>query len=481
MTWLLAGLGVVVLATAVVLLVLHRRHPEVRWDWSAIDPDDVSFPPDFVWGTATAAFQVEGDMPPCNWTWWEEQVDKRGRPRIHEGHKSGRAVEHFSRFGDDLERMRDELGAESYRFSVAWSRIEPEEGRFDQAALDHYARVIDACLENDVAPMVTLHHFSHPLWFHDKGSFEERANLDLFVRFSEKVFGAYGDRVPRWCTHNEPGPFAVMGWGLGAFPPGVRSPRRMVRVLANLMHSHSRVTRAIKAMPHGDEVEIGLVKNIFQFDPWRRWNPIHWALARALEDAYNDSILGYLKTGTFRVRVPGARYVERIDDGPAPGDFVGLNYYSHLLTTPFTRFEPPFETFARPGDVPVDMPYCVYPEGFWRALKQLGEVGKPIYVTESGLPDDRDDRRADWIRRYAYAMHRAMQDGVDVRGFHYWSLLDNFEWAEGWVPRFGLYEVDYETMERTLRDGAKPFVKLVADTKAKRGERRDDEEEAVAS
>ena len=474
-TWILITLLAV---CGAVLLALHLRYPELRWDWSTIDPDDVDFPADFVWGTATAAHQVEGGMPDNNWTWWEEQTDKRGRPRIHGGARSGAAVEHFSRYADDIRRMRDELGVESYRFSVAWSRIEPEEGRYDTAALDHYSRVIDTLLEAGITPMLTLHHFTHPLWFEQKGSFENKENLDHFVRFSQEVFSRFADRVPRWCTHNEPGPFSVMGWGLGAFPPGVRSPSRFLRVLANLMHSHSRVTRSLKAMPHGDSVEIGLVKNIFQFEPWRRWNPIHWGLARVLEDVYNDSILGYLRTGTFRVRVPGLRFSEVIDDGPAPGDFVGLNYYSHLLVTPFTSTTPPFETFARPGDIKVDMPYCIYPEGFYRALKQIGEVGKPVYVTENGLPDDKGDRRAHWITTYAYAMSRAMTEGVDVRGYHYWSLLDNFEWAEGWVPRFGLFGVDYETQERTLRDGAKPFVKLVADTKAKRRERRDQEAEA---
>ncbi len=470
MSWLLLSFGTALAIIAGVLLTLHLRFPELRWDWSSIDTGDVEFPANFVWGTATAAHQVEGDMPANNWTWWEDQTDKHGRPRIHGGARSGKAVEHFSRYAEDIQRMRDELGVDSYRFSVAWSRIEPEEGRFDQHALDHYSQVIDTLLEAGITPMVTLHHFTHPLWFEQKGSFEHQENLKHFVRFSKEVFSQYSDRVPRWCTHNEPGPFAVMGWGLGAFPPGVRSPSRMVPVLANLMRSHDQVTRSLKAMPNGNSVEIGLVKNIFQFDPWRRWNPLHWGLARVLEEVYNDSILGYLKTGEFRVRVPGLRYAETISSGPAPGDFVGLNYYSHLMVTPFTSTEPPFETFARPGDIKVDMPYCIYPEGFYRALKQIGEVGKPIYITENGLPDDRDDRRAHWIQTYAYAMSRAMAEGVDVRGYHYWSLLDNFEWAEGWDPRFGLFGVDYETQERSLRKGARAFVDLVSKTRDKRYE-----------
>ncbi len=459
--WLGAALGAIFVVLGIVVSTLHRRHPELRWDWSTIDLDDVDFPEGFVWGTATAAHQVEGGLTDNNWTWWESQTDKRGRPRIHDGDRVGNAVEHFTRYPDDIRRMSEELGVSSYRFSVAWSRIEPEPGRFDQGALDHYSRVVDTLLAAGIRPMVTLHHFSHPLWFERLQSFERRENIDHFVRFSERVFSELGDRVPQWCTHNEPGPFAVMGWGTGVFPPGVRSLRRCVRVLANLMVSHGRVVHAVRRLPHGDEVEIGLVKNIFQFEPWRRWNPLHWALARGLENLYNDSILGYLATGTFRVSIPGLRYVEELEPGPAPGDFLGLNYYSHLLVTPFTATEPPFETFARPGDIPVDMPYCVYPEGFYRALKQLAKLGKPIYVTENGLPDAKDDRRAHWIQTYAYAMSRALAEGVDLRGYYYWSLLDNFEWAEGYEPRFGLYAVDYTTQERTLREGAKAYVELV--------------------
>jgi len=451
-----------VVAYVVVVFRLHRAHPELRWDWSGIDPD-VTFPEDFVWGTATAAHQVEGGNTNNQWYRWEHSTDREGRPRILHGHRSENAVEHWDRFREDIRRMKEELGATSYRFSLEWSRLEPVEGHWNDDAFAHYHEVIDACIEHGVEPMVTLHHFSDPLWFADKGGFEELENVDLLVRFAKRAFAEYGRKVTFWNTHNEPGPYSLMGYALGVFPPGVKSAKRYARVLCNLMHSHARIYSAIKGMPGGDRARIALVKNIFQIEPFDRWHLGQWVLSRAADHAYNESVLRCLKTGVFEVRIPGLVHLkEEIPGITGSLDFVGLNYYSHVMVRLFMDREPPFEVLCRPGDVACDMAYTVYPEGFYRALMRIGELGKPVVVTENGIPDDRDDRRADWIRRYAYAMRRAMDDGVDVRGFHYWSLLDNFEWAEGWGPCFGLFGVARDTQERTLRDGAKAYVDLIA-------------------
>lgn len=458
---LLAGAAsIAALGTAAATARLHHRYPELRWDWSAIDPMERSFPEGFLWGAATAAHQVEGNSRNNNWSRWEESTDSKGRPRIHNGQRAGAACEHYTRYPDDIRLMKEVLGLKSYRFSVAWSRIEPEEGRFDPEAIAHYHDVIDRLLEAGIEPMLTLHHFTHPLWFADRGSFEKEENLALFVRFCQRVFSEYSGKVRLWCTHNEPGPFATMGWGMGVFPPGVRSPKRLGTVLTNLMRSHGRVYQALKAMPNGDTAQIGLVKNIFQFDPWRRWNPAHWVLTRALEEVYNSSILRFLAGEPFTISVPGLMRVH--EEIPERGlDFIGLNYYSHLLLSPLMPTEPPFAVNARPGDVVTDFPYCSYPEGFYRALMSVGKLNKPIYVTENGIPDAKDDRRTTFINRYLYAMSRAIKDGCDVRGFYYWSLLDNFEWAEGYDMRFGLFEIDFETQERRLRDGARAYVEAV--------------------
>ena len=318
------------------------RHPEPIWDWDTIDTSDIAFPEKFLWGSATAAHQVDGGNTNNNWARWEDAVDEKGNPRIHNGDRAGAAAEHWQRYPEDIQRMKDELGLNSYRFSIEWSRIEPEEGRFDAEAIAHYHAMIDALIAAGIQPMITLHHFTNPLWFEDKGGFEPEENIALFVRFSERMFEEYGSKVKRWCTINECGPYAVMGYGLGVFPPGVKNFKRMATVLYHLMRAHTAVYDAIKAMPGGDQVEVGLVKNIFQLDPYRRWNLFHWILCRVADGAYNESILGYIERGHFKVRIPTQVNFERFNpDAVGKTDFIGLNYYSNLILSLFMKTQPP--------------------------------------------------------------------------------------------------------------------------------------------
>lgn len=444
-----------------------QRNKEIQWDWKALSIDSLVFSPmdkDFLWGTATAAFQVEGNNAPSNWSNWENETDKKGNPRIHGGQRTGDACDHFNKYPEDIAGMANDLECNSYRFSVAWSRIEPEEGVFNDEAIAHYDRVIDACLANGVTPMLTLHHFTHPLWFEKKGSFEKEENIAYFERFAEVVFRAYSAKVKYWCTHNECGPFATMGWGIGAFPPGKKSIQMVGQILLNLMRSHSRVYRRLKSLPNGKDVQIGLVKNIFQFDPYHRWNPIHWLMCNTLDKVYNESIIQAVKTGVFRIRIPGILNInENLPDLKLATDFIGLNYYSNLLIS-LTRALNPFKPLKRPHQIQTDFPYASYPEGFYRAINRISTLRKPIFITENGIPDNRDDRREDWIRRYIYAMRVAMNGGADIRGFQYWSLMDNFEWVEGYSMRFGLYEVDFNTQVRKLRKSAELYKKIIIAT-----------------
>jgi len=453
--------------SVVAVVKLRKKHPETLWDWSKIDISDLSFPKNFIWGTATAAHQVEGHNTNNNWSRWEESFDKKGRPRIQNGDKSGRAADHYNLYRDDIARMKDELGVDSYRFSLEWSRIEPEPGKYDQNEIKHYHGMFDALLEAGIKPMPTLHHFTHPIWFDDLGSFEHEKNLEHFFRFSELCFKEYGGKAKYWCTHNEPGPFATMGWALGVFPPGVKNYKRLGQVLHNLMRSHLGVYQRIKALPGGNEAQVGLVKNMFQFDPYRRWSPLHWLICRISDGIYNESILGFLRDGVFRYHFPGiSKIYQEHPEAKGATDFIGLNYYSNLLISPLAKQEPPFKPLIRKGQVLTDMPYATYPEGFYRALTKLKELERPIIVTENGVPDAKDDFiREDYIRRYLYAMSEAIKDGADVRGFYYWTLMDNFEWAFGNSMKFGLYEVNPETMERRLRNGSKAFVEIIAQHK----------------
>ena len=466
---LLVIVDILVLAYLGVVGYLHFRYPELRWNWTAIDADSdgdsildqLDVPSDFVWGVAASAHQVEGDCTNNNWSRWENETAPDGSPRIARGQKAGRACNHWNRYKGDIQLMKD-LGVTSYRLSPAWSKIEPEPGSFDEDAIRHYHDVLDALHAGGITPMLTLHHFTHPLWFDDMGSFEKEENIDHFVRFAERLFAEYHDKVEQWCTINEPSVFAVMGWLHGIFPPGKKDLQLTGEVLANLIIAHARVYDALKAMPGGGDAQIGLVKSICQLDPSRRYHLLDWIVARIAERVFNGAVLDCLQGGRFSLRVPGLVSVTRdIPQAPATLDFVGLNYYSHLLVRFRGKADQPFTPVERPDDIQTDMPYAIYPEGFYRALHEIARLGRPIYVTENGIADDVDDRRALFIRRYLYAMDRAMTDGVDVRGYYYWSLMDNFEWAEGYDMKFGLYAMDPDTLERNLRDGARAYMSAI--------------------
>jgi beta-glucosidase len=448
---------------AALVRALDRADPELRWDWSTIDLDDLYFPPNFLWGVASSAHQVEGG---CNNNQWSRFEEEPGR--IRGGERAGAACEHWQRYPEDI-ALITALGARAYRFSVEWSKIEPRPGEWDEAAIEHYRALCAALRAAGIAPVVTLHHFTHPQWFEEMGGFADaeprrrEENIARFVGFASRIFLELNPLVAMWCTINEPEVVAMEGYLRGTFPPGERDPQRAAEALAGLLQAHAAVYQALKRLPGGAKAKIGLVKNIFHFDPQRRWHVGDWAAARAAHRFFNGAALEALQSGRLKMRIPGlGAAVDRVIEGLVGSlDFIGLNYYSQIHLRLDLRAPERAVPCARPEDVPTDMPYAIYAEGLYRALHQISALGAPIYVTENGIADKADDRRALFIRRYLYALSRAVRDGLDVRGYFYWSLLDNFEWAEGFSMRFGLYEVDFTTQERRLRAGARPFIEAI--------------------
>jgi beta-glucosidase len=471
-TWLLLTLWTALLAALFVAarVYLRRYYARMYWEWDngedelraerkriETDYTAMSFPRDFLWGTSTAAHQVEGHHTSNNWTQWESE-----KGRIVTGEKSGAACDHWNRYEQDIGLMR-ELGCNAYRFSLSWDKLQPEEGKWDKGAVRHYHDELDALRRSGIEPMITLHHFTQPLWFDRKGGFEREENVATFVAFCERVFDEYASKCRYWCTINEPEVYVAGGWLKGGFPPGKDDVAMAGRVLYHLMLAHVRVYRALKAKQqyaaHG--VQIGLVKNVFQMDPYNPLNPLDVYVARVVDGAFNGTILDYLRTGSYRFSMPGIKTFAPPPDRDAPNcyDFMGLNYYSHFLVQFFPSKGQAFRLRHPKGAVMTDMPHTIYPEGLYRAIVRVARVRRnvPVIVTENGIADAADDRRQFYIRRYLAAAHRALREGINLRGYFYWSLLDNFEWAQGYKMRFGLYEVNFETQERRLRDGAKFF------------------------
>jgi beta-glucosidase len=435
----------------------HFSYPQTKWDWSKIDTNDVSFPKDFIWGTATAAHQIEGNNENTNWGEWEKKPGK-----IKDGSNAKIAVDGWNRAKDDVKLMK-ELGVNSYRFSLAWNKIEPEHGKINENALQHYDDLINELLANNIEPMITLHHFTHPLWFEQLGAFEKEENIKYFVEFSKLVFKRYQDRVKFWVTLNEPNVFVTSAYFNTVFPPGKSDSKVGGEVLKNMLKAHVEVYRALKPSEGGTQnVQIGLATSIFQFEPMRRWHLGDWAIARSSDAIFNETILGFFRTGTMNYNVPLDTSIVYTDlDAPKTLDFIGVNYYSHFAYKFNFDFKKATQSIAVEGEEMTDMPYTIYTEGIYRAIEDAAKLKKPIIITENGIADSRDDRRGKYINRSLYAVSKAIKDGYDIRGYYYWSLMDNFEWAEGYTQKFGLYEVDLQTQERKLREGSKVFVETV--------------------
>ena len=300
------------------------------------------------------------------------------------------------------------------------------------------------------------------MWFENLGGFEKEENINYFIKFSEIVFNKLSDIVPFWCTINEPAVYVSQGYFNGVFPPGKKDPLLAGYVMKNLLNTHVRVYRHLKTLPHGTSAQIGLVKNITQFDPLRRWHVLDWYFSKKLNDVFTNNTIDLLSKGEFEFHLPGmADIYFKNNDAINALDFIGLNYYSRMHVKGHLSPLAPFTFELRPEDTQTDMPYAIYPEGFYRAVKTISKIGVPIIITENGIADDKDNRRKIFIERYLYALYKSILHGYDVRGYFYWSLMDNFEWAEGYMMKFGLYEVDFITQERKLRSGSNAFVKLV--------------------
>ncbi|MGD8464087.1 MAG: glycoside hydrolase family 1 protein [Anaerolineae bacterium] len=418
--------------------------------------DSLVFPEGFLWGTATAAHQVEGNNTNNDW-WAFEQ-----RPgAIWHGDRSGLACDWWRNAEQDFDLMA-QMGHNSHRLSVEWSRIEPREGEFDPRAIARYREMLAGLQQRGIEPMVTLFHFSSPLWLAQQGGWSNPVAVHRFRRFVRHTLEQLGDRVKLWCTINEPNVYAALGYLLGEHAPGDKSLILYFRVLRNLMEAHAAAYRVIHALD--GEAQVGLVKNVPLFEPLDPNNKLSLWATRLIDRYFNEVTLRAVAEGRMLFPVGWGLTAH----GPLVDslDFVGLNYYAR------ERISLPLGTDQRRGfmqptpgaevsDSGRNGPYGeIYPEGLYRALKRLAKLGKPIYVTENGLPDADDDQRPCFLLGHLAQIQRAAIEGVDVRGYYHWSFTDNFEWAEGWALRFGLVALDERSQVRSPRPSAKLYSEI---------------------
>ena len=287
-------------------------------------------------------------------------------------------------------------------------------------------------------------------------------NPTFVPAFCKRVFKEYSDRVQYWCTINEPAVVSTQGYFSGMFPPGKKDSQLSAIVLKNLLLAHVNAYHTLKQLKNGSHAKVGIVKNINQFEPWRRWHLLDWAIALIVNHFFNNSSLHFLKTGIFKIRIPGLAWIYyKNTNAKNSTDFFGLNYYSHNHLKISYSLKEPFTMEYNKDDILTDMPYVIYGEGLYRAIQSVSIFDVPIIITENGIADDKDDRRELYIKRYLYAVSKSIKDGYNVIGYYYWSLMDNFEWAFGYDMKFGLYKVNFNTQKRTLKKGSSTFIKIV--------------------
>jgi beta-glucosidase len=375
------------------------------------------FPDGFQWGTATAAHQIEGG----NWNndWWA--FEHQAGSGVLE--PSGDACDSYHRWAEDADLVA-ELGLGTYRMSIEWSRIEPEEGEYSVAAIDHYRRVCDGFRKRGVEPVVTFHHFTTPRWLASRGGWERPDTADVFARFCEWSAARLDGSMARACTINEPNIVSFMGWGMGMFPPGSTDIAKVPDVNAVFVDAHRKAVDAIRASASG--VPVGLTLSMSE------WTAVDGG--EATLERYRDQMEDVFLRAT---------------EGD---DFIGVQTYSR------TRVGPGGVLGPEPGVPTLIMGYEYWPQSLEATIRHAWDVtgGKvPVLVTENGIGTEDDGERIAYLNAALEGVLRAIADGIDVRGYTCWSLLDNFEWAMGYGPHFGIVACDRTTFERTPKGSAR--------------------------
>lgn len=401
----------------------------------------MTFPPDFLWGTATSAYQVEGGNTNSDWWQWE------AAGKVHEGHHATSCCNWWDNAEADLNAAA-ELGTNAHRLSLEWSRIEPEPSVFDEDALGRYRAILQHCHAIGLEPMLTLHHFSNPLWLAEKGDFNNDIVVDYFGRYVAKVVDTLGDLVPKWITINEPVTYAVMRYLTGAFPHTRAGYGAFGEGLYNLLRSHAIAYHTIKE--RYPAAQVGTADNMQVFEAPAHSNVLDRWWARQVMSFYNDAWPMALHTGILRA--PFVR--RRVKHLAGTSDFNAINYYTRF----YVRFPPRPGVVERqwePGALVSDGDYGeVYPYGLYQMIRRVLRYGKPIYITENGVPDAADHLRPGFILDHLRQVWQAISFCYPVMGYYHWSLVDNFEWERGWTQRFGLIALDPDTQERTWRRSA---------------------------
>lgn len=410
-----------------------------------------SFPRGFLWGTATSSHQVEGGNDRNDWYTWEQEG------KIIHNQLCGRACDWWNgRWESDLDLAAD-AGQNAHRFSIEWSRVQPEPDVWDEEALLYYREIAKGMTERGLTPVATLHHFTNPRWLVEMGGWENEQVVSLFSAYVKRVVSALEDYITLWCTINEPNVFAVMAYLEGVFPPGIQDLGKTLKVIENLFKAHVRAYHLIHRQQY--EARVGMVIHYRDLVPARPWFPADrinaWLSSRLFNDLFPRAAL----RGAIRLpwkSIPVSR-------GKGTQDFLGLNYYTkELVATRLRSNDHPFGDRYLPPDAPASETGFIAhtPDSFYKALQWALQFQVPLLVTENGIEDSSDSLRPRYLAEHIHQVWRGINHNWPIKGYFHWTLVDNFEWERGWTQRFGLWELDRDTQERTPRESAAFYTEI---------------------
>lgn len=394
-----------------------------------------AFPKDFLWGSATSSHQIEGGNRLNDWWAWEQTQPE---PR-----RSGTAADSWELWEQDLHLLKS-LGHNSYRFSVEWSRIEPTPGKFNPTAIAHYRKMLEACRSLGIVSVVTLHHFTNPQWFSETGGWLRSDAAQTFTRYAKRCLQELGSHIGLLITINEPQVYAYMGYQVGAWPPHQTSKHESLKAMWHMAQAHKHVYAVAKTLCPTLPVGIAYNMTTFAAEDGKLLTKMYATLANRFANRSFYWLSGY-----------------------RTHDFLGINYYFHRRLRCGTFWKPEIIDPVH-LDVPVsDLGWELFPNGVAQVVNGLRDARKPIIITEHGLADAQDHKRTTYLQTSIQALLAAKREGALLIGYLHWSLLDNFEWAEGFAPRFGLVEVDYATQERKPRPSAYVYKKMIMESEAR--------------
>jgi len=413
------------------------------------------FPKKFLWGVGSSAYQFEGHSSNNDWSLWEELAKKSSYQ------KSGDACNWWNNTEKDFD-LATSVGINALKMSIEWSRVEVSDGEWDTKAIERYREIIVALKDRGIEPVVGLHHFSSPIWFIRMGGWESQKSVYYFSRYARKIIEEFGDLVNLWWTINEPSAYAYVGYGNGSFPPNKKSFNLGFVALKNLLLAHFSVCDSIHQL--FPDAQVGLPHAYRAVAPNNPSSLFDRFAANIRYSLANSPVISAISNGTLKFPLTLFRMIY---EPPIKTDWIGVNYYTlekaaFDITKPkqlFTRIIPPEH---HPPGYPDHFGH-INPQTLRKITNQLAAFKKPIYITENGYPENSDAYRPEYILKHLAAVYHSIQDGVNIKGYFYWSFLDCFEWLQGYGIKFGLIDVDVNTQIRKIKASGDLYREIIRD------------------